>query len=223
MKVVVTGDKSTTFFNEKFQEHYHSTSGAAEEAIKKFVEPTNIRELAKAGTIKILDICFGLGYNTAAALDAIWEVNKDCKVEVIGLESDEDLFESLIHHEAPFKSYYLVRKLASNEILDLLDQNITISILGGDARDSIKSLSSNSQILQTFDIVFLDPFSPKKCPELWTKEFFTEIKKLMKNGAYLTTYSCASSVRKNLQELNFKVRDGPIVGRRSPSTVAVNK
>jgi len=223
MKAVITDDKSITFFNEKFQEHYHSTSGAAEEAIKKFVEPTNIKELAKQGSIKILDICFGLGYNTTAAIDAIWEVNKECKIEIIGLENDADLFESLIQLEAQFTSYYLVRKLAANELLDLIDQSITINILGGDARDSIKSLSSNPKLVESFDIVFLDPFSPKKCPELWTKEFFTEIKKLMKKGAYLTTYSCASSVRKNLQELDFDVKDGPIVGRRSPSTVAINR
>jgi len=220
MKVITTDDGSTTFYNEEFQELYHTKSGAAEEARKKFVEPTNIKLLAKTGHIKILDICFGLGYNTAAAMDAIWEVNKECQINIIGLENDEDLFESLVDHKAPFKSYYLINKLANNELLDLLEDNITISIVGGDAKGSIRSLANNPQLKESFDIVFLDPFSPPKCPELWTKEFFESVHKLMKKGAYLTTYSCASEVRKNLQAVGLTVTDGPIIGRRSPSTVA---
>ena len=47
MKKVTTNDNSVTFYNEKYSEHYHSTSGAEEEAIKKFVEPCNIEKLAK--------------------------------------------------------------------------------------------------------------------------------------------------------------------------------
>jgi len=143
------------FYNEQFQEHYHSTSGAAEEAIKKFVEPTNIMEVAETGKVKILDVCFGLGFNSAAAIDATWKVDKKCKIEIIGLENDEDLFENLTHFEAPFESYYLINKLANNEGLDLIEDNITISILGGDARNSIKALVKNPRIQQSFDLVFL--------------------------------------------------------------------
>ncbi len=72
-----------------------------------------------------------------------------------------------------------------------------------------------------FDAVFLDPFSPPKNPEMWTEEFFREIKKRMKKGARLTTYSCARMVRDNLRNAGFRVYDGPKVGRRGPSTIAV--
>jgi len=222
MKQVVTKDDSITFYNEEFKEHYHSQSGAAEEAVKKFVEPTNIKELAKTGEVKILDICFGLGYNSAAAIDAIFTVNKDCKIEIIGLENDEEIFEVIKTITTPFTSYHLILKLAHNELLDLIEENIHIGIMGGDAKDSVNALGKNEKVIGTFDLVFLDPFSPKVCPELWTTEFFIAIKKLMKKGAYLTTYSCASSVRKNLTEAGFTVKDGPIVGRRSPSTITIN-
>jgi len=62
--------------------------------------------------------------------------------------------------------------------------------------------------------------TPKKCPELWTFEFFSDIKKVMKKGGVLATYSCARSVRENLIQAGFHVKDGPCVGRWAPSTLA---
>ena len=56
----------------------------------------------------------------------------------------------------------------------------------------------------------------------FVSKFFKNIKKLMKKGAYLTTYSCASEVRKNLIEAEFEVKDGPSVGRKAPSTIAIS-
>ena len=64
MKLIKTKDNSFTFFNEEFQEHYHSISGALEEANKKFIEPLELKD-----GMTILDICFGLGYNTLAAIE----------------------------------------------------------------------------------------------------------------------------------------------------------
>ncbi len=202
-----------TFHNEKFDEDYHCLAGAASEARIKFVEPCLINVLAKKGYISILDVCFGLGYNSAAAIDAALKVNPDCKIRIIGLENDENLFELIKQIKTPFKSYKLIQKLDKFNLL-IIDNNIQIKIILGDARDSIKTIN------EKFHAVFLDPFSPKKCPELWTKEFFSDIKNVMKPGSILATYSCATHVRDKLRELGFKVKDGPIFGRKSASTVA---
>ena len=48
MKEYVTDDGSMTFHSEKFDEHYHTKSGAVEEAFKKFATPCNIKEKAKS-------------------------------------------------------------------------------------------------------------------------------------------------------------------------------
>ena len=89
-----------------------------------------------------------------------------------------------------------------------------LRIIIGDAGETIKNLN------QKFDAVFLDPFSPKKCPELWTEKFFKDIRKLMKQNSVLTTYSCAKIIRNNLVNAGFNVKDGPSIGRRAPSTIA---
>jgi tRNA U34 5-methylaminomethyl-2-thiouridine-forming methyltransferase MnmC len=68
----------------------------------------------------------------------------------------------------------------------------------GDAKEYIKSFED-----EKFDIVFQDAFSPLKNRELWTKEYFGEIKRVMKKDAVLTTYSTALPVRLGLYENGF--------------------
>ncbi|MBD3361423.1 hypothetical protein GF358_01390 [Candidatus Woesearchaeota archaeon] len=216
MKQIITKDNSITFHNEKFDETYHCLAGAVSEAKIKFVEPCNIKKLAESGSISILDICFGLGYNTAAAIDAALESNPDCKINVIGLEEDVKLFDLIKEIKAPFKSFRLIQKLDKfNSVI--IDKNIQIKILLGDAKETIKKIN------QKFDAVFLDPFSPKKCPGLWTLDFLKSIKQVMKPGSILATYSCATHLREKLKKLEFQVKDGPIFGRKSASTIAIFK
>lgn len=209
MKQIVTGDKSFTFFNEKYEEHYHSVKGALEEAFKKFVEPAGIKELARKGRIDILDVCFGIGYNSLAAIVVALRENPHCDIRIVALEDDEKIINEM-------KNINLGELEQFYEILRSGSDNVKISFRIGDARKEVKKIKSK------FDVVFLDPFSPKKCPELWTLSFFKDIKKVMKKKAILTTYSCARVVRENLKKAGLSVKDGPKVGRRGPSSVAVN-
>ena len=82
----ITADGSFTFFSDEFGETFHSRQGASEEAELKFVLPTDLRSKALQPSLNLLDVCYGLGYNTAAALATIWAVNPSCRVELVGLE-----------------------------------------------------------------------------------------------------------------------------------------
>lgn len=204
MKLVKTYDGSYTFFSEKFNETYHSKSGAIEEAFKKFIEPCKIKK-----GMKILDICFGLGYNSLAAIHIA------DNLKIIALENDRKILNRLQELEVPNdlkKDFEKIKEVAKN--LEYIDKDVELKILLGDARETIKEIN------QKFDAVFLDPFSPKKCMALWQLDFFKEIKKRMMPNAILATYSCARIVRDNLKKAGFKIIDGPRVGRRSPSTIA---
>ncbi len=215
MKEIITDDGSLTFLNEEIQETYHSTSGAVDESLRKFVEPSGMKELCLKGSVKILDICFGIGYNTCAALDFILALNPDCKISVTCIEKDKEILSKIKGIDAPFRNYPVINELARN--LAYEKGNVSIRMVIGDALEEVKKLD------QEFDVVFHDPFSPAKCPALWTKELFSDIWRVMKNGGRLTTYSCAGAVRRNLKEAGFDVMDGPCVGRRAPSTIAVKR
>tara|TARA_B100000315_G_C14571155_1_gene585593 strand:- start:936 stop:1568 length:633 start_codon:yes stop_codon:yes gene_type:complete len=207
MKKVITNDNSITFYNEKVGDHYHTKSGAKEEAVEKHVKALDVKP-----NKVIFDICFGLGYNTAAALD-IGAATVYC------FENDKEILQNILKINADFKSYNIIKEfiknfLNGNNVYEKDD--IKLIMLFGDARENIKKVKEKA------DYVFFDPFSPAKVPELWTEEFFKDIKDNMKKGAKLSTYSYARKVRDNMRNARFEVLDGPILGRRSPSTIALN-
>ncbi len=75
IKKIITADNTETFLNEEVGESYHSQTGAVEEALKKYAIPCKIREKAKTGKLKILDVCSGLGYNSAMAVSEALDEN----------------------------------------------------------------------------------------------------------------------------------------------------
>ncbi|OGY49372.1 MAG: hypothetical protein A3D39_03490 [Candidatus Buchananbacteria bacterium RIFCSPHIGHO2_02_FULL_39_17] len=214
LKKIITADNTESFLNEEVQESYHSHSGAVEEAYKKYVIPCKIKELAKTGELKILDVCFGIGYNSAAAISAALEENPNCQIEVIGLELDPDIINKIQELSPPIPFYQHYKQLSANT-LQFTKDNVTVKILLGDAHQTSTTLQDNY-----FDAIFFDPFSPKTHPHMWTTSLFAEMYRVIKEHAILATYSCARVVRDNMKEAGFIYDDGPIVGRRGPGTIA---
>ena len=221
MKRVQTEDGTVTLYNESYRELYHSKGGAVEEAIKKYIEPCRIRELAESraasGKLRILDICFGIGYNAVAAIDAA--LSSGCEIEVISLELDRGVLKEIISLEPPLKSYGLAKSvvkrcLAQQKQASARSGNALLSLRLGDARKTVQRLPG------TFDAVFLDPFSVPKNPELWSKDFFEAIGRLMTDSAVLATYSCAHIVRAGLVNTGFSITNGPELEKRRPCTLA---
>lgn len=208
---ITTQDNSETFFNKKFNESYKSNTGAVQEAFEKFAKPA-FEFVKNRKEITVLDFCFGLGYTTSAFLDLI-----DCKINVVGIDNDDKIFDLIKQVNPEFKKYALIKKLNKNNF-EVAEGNVSIKVIIDDAVKVINDLPENF-----FDVVLFDPFSPKSCPELWTGEVFKRIFLLMKNNSILTTYSCARVVRDNLKMAGFIVKDGPSVGRRGPSTIAEKK
>ena len=61
-------------YSKDYDDIYHSASGALTEAYEKFVCPVNWDNLLKYDDIKVLDICYGIGYNTKSFLNYIFEL-----------------------------------------------------------------------------------------------------------------------------------------------------
>ncbi|MFH0702536.1 MAG: MnmC family methyltransferase [bacterium] len=86
---VKTEDGTLSLFNTEVNDIYHSKIGAYTEALNKFVKPSGILEYVKTNNeVNILDVCFGLGYNSKVAITKIWEVNPNCKINLTGIEID---------------------------------------------------------------------------------------------------------------------------------------
>ena len=222
MQKIITPDGSVTFHNTEFDEAYHSKSGAKEEAVEKFVKPCLIREIAKTGKLRLLDFCFGLGYNTAAAIDAALEENPNCVIDVVGLEKDPQILQTITEIEAPFACFSKIQETVKQDYV-YNKNNLKIQIVLGDAVETVKILSERSEERESFNAIFFDPFSPKKCPHLWTEEVFLVCYQLLKKDGRLATYSCARVVRDNMRAVGFSVIDGPQLWRRGPSTIGIKE
>ena len=197
-----TADGSFTFFSEDFGESFHSLQGARAEAFSKFVVATELRTKAHYPHLRLLDICYGLGYNTAAALETIWTVNPECQVELYALELDATVPQAAI--APPLLDGWSVTVQAVLQQMALahtcLMPNLKAILLLGDARQTIQTLHASG--FQA-DAIFFDPFSPRRCPQLWTIEFFALVARCLANDGKLATYSRSAAVRSAMRSAGF--------------------
>ena len=199
-EVVLCEDGTNTLYSKEFDEPYHSTKdGALHESLEKHVKPSLVLK-SNQNKLTILDICFGLGYNTFATLYYIKKNNLKTKVHILSPEFDEDLVRSLDTFTFPpeFDSIQHIIKAVSQN-LSYEDEQFKVEILLGDARKSI--LTINEKI----DIVYQDAFSPVHNPLLWTYEWFRDVRAICKEDAILTTYSTAAAIRLGLYENDFYI------------------
>lgn len=257
-----TLDGSSTYKNLEYNETYHSSIGAYTEALYKHVLPCKLDELANTylvetsletaissfPVIRILDVCFGLAYNSGVAIQKIWEINPAQRIEIIGLENDAAIIAELPNIEVPDDYIFIkdsimkplaeqakellahsdggMHKNTESEVLQpspigelsLLTENLNIRILINDARNAVTELEDDY-----FDAVFFDPFSPKTCPVLWTEEFITAVVSKAKPQAYISTYSSARIAKDNFIKAGCELFEGPKLNRRNGGVLARKK
>ncbi|MFA6192236.1 MAG: MnmC family methyltransferase [Sulfurimonas sp.] len=199
--MTLSEDGSFTAYSKEYEEHYHSTKdGALHESLVKHVIPA-FKIMQYKDEINILDICYGLGFNTLATLYYCKQNNISSKINIYSPELDISLVKSLKNFTYP-KEFEELRDV----ILELCENGVYnenswfVEIFLGDAREYIKTFPR-----AMFDIVYQDAFSPRTNPILWTQEYFNDIKNIMKRNGVLTTYSTALATRLALHENGFNI------------------
>lgn len=215
----LTADGSQTFYSPEFGEWFHSRGGAYDEARQTYVQATNLVARAQAqGHIAVLDVCYGLGYNTAAALEALWQVAPPLPLHLVALELDARVPQAAIAQgvlaQWPLPVQAALAALAHGTPLP---PGLTGTLCVGDARQTLQPWV---QARWQADVIFLDPFSPPRCPQLWTVEFLALVAQCLKPTGLLVTYSCAAAVRSTLLQVGLRLGSSPGIGRQWPSTLA---
>lgn len=197
---VMSSDGSFTAYSETYGEHYHSTrEGALLETFHKHVNPV-LQHFKGQEHLRILDICFGLGFNTLATLAVLRQRGETKRIEIVAPELDRDLVGSLSDFDYPglFKPFSSVIESISRTG-KYEDANTRIEVLFGDAREILPTLEP------PFDAVYHDAFSIKCNPLLWTREYFAQLARLTHEHSIVTTYSTALQARLALYENGFNV------------------
>lgn len=224
-ELLALADGSLTCLDPETGELFHNRAGAYTEAMLNYVEPASPRQiLARYGKISVLDVCFGLGYNTYALVDHLGDmIGPGRPLSVLALEADPTLLQ-------------LSGRILADERLGracrLLDQGrwqeldgspclcpgtgASIRLVPGDLRATLPALAG------PFDLIFHDPFSPAKCPELWTADIFQIYMRLLDPVVgRLVTYSSAAAVRGALRDLGFQILRTRAVGGKTGGTLAL--
>ncbi|GGD30531.1 hypothetical protein GCM10012288_00730 [Malaciobacter pacificus] len=197
--IVATKDGSNTLFSQKYNQHYHNPDdGAIQESLTKHIIPTLDFHKGKK-ELNILDICFGIGYNTFTTLFYILQNNINIKVNIYSPELDGELVKSLETFKFPkeFEEIkHIIKSVATTNKYE--DENIKIEINIGDARNYIKSFPNDF-----FNIIYQDAFSSDVNMELWTKEYFDDLYNISHENCVMSTYSIASPVRLSMNEAGY--------------------
>lgn len=225
MDFISTDDGSLTFRNVKLDELYHTKAGAIVEALEKHARALKVWE--RENPI-IFDVCSGLSYNAACAVEEIRNHGNNSMITVYLFEDDlsvlranlelPDTLEYVqdgIHHihcYVHFKN--VIRNFLENKVSLYEYNNLKIIIAFGNFMETISSVE------ELADFVFYAPFSPVFTPRMWGSDVFEKLYSHMSAHSKLSTYSYARKVRDNLKIARFIVKNGPILGRRSPSLIA---
>ena len=198
----ITNDGSFSLLSNHYKEAFHSRSGAKEEAEFKYLAPAQLNRIETNETINILDVCFGMGYNSGCLIEQLNK--KDVAVSLWGLEIDYRPLSIALQSEIFLKGW-------SRQVVEIF-QEIQINgewknelssgkILWGDARNNIHKIPKENM----FDLILLDPFSPSNCPELWSEEFLIELSSKLKSEGKLITYCTAAAIRGSLKRAGLSV------------------
>ena len=194
IEIIKTKDGSIGLYDKSLDEIFHSIYGAKTEAFEKFIQPAKIIDNKP---LKILDICYGIGYNTKCAIENFKNITLiDCI----------EINKNLILESYKFKYRDDIDKIIKSNI----ERNDLIHFYIDDVRKIIKNLDKK------YDIIFHDGFAPYKQSELWSEELIFYISKLLdKNGLYCT-YNHSKPVLKALLNtglfLGKTLKDNKIIG-----------
>jgi radical SAM protein (TIGR01212 family) len=211
--LTATADGSKTLWHPEYKQHFHSLAGARSEALKKFLGPCCLeRRLREFPELRLLDIGFGLGWNALSALE-LAENTRSGRLSAVSLEKDSrtlkiaaGLFDKDSFHAK------VISSLA--ETGSWKGDFSEIKVIFEDARVSVRGLPSG------FDVIFLDAFSPETNPELWTYDFFRELKRLLAPDGVIAAYSSAYPVRGGLARCGLTLGESAPFGRKRGGTVA---
>ena len=222
---VLTDDGSYSINSKEINhkvETLHTSTGAISESFEKFIKPMKF-DYTK--DIAILDICAGLGYNSSAAI-ADFMKNSKAHLKIDMVEISKATYACGLLVPSPIPEHDITKKAIEDELIRQdyatlsletaeIPENIDINVFIEDARKTVQRLEDN-----TYDAIFLDPFSQNMAPELFSVEFFKEFRRIIKDDGIVATYTSAAPIREGFIEADFYIGLGPIFGRMQGGTLA---
>ena len=203
-KIIITDDGSTTIHIPEWNEQYHSTHGAIQEAEHVYLEHglaffCTSEGYAKDSEISILEIGFGTGLNAFLTAIKAQALNLNCNyVGVEGFPISKEELKALNYSEA----------LKDDVVFDAIHEcdweKECIVSKNFNLKKQQKQFSEIAD-KNKFDVVYFDAFGPRVQPELWTEAIFKNMYEAMKPNGVLVTYCAQGHARRAMISVGFTV------------------
>ncbi|MBZ0189296.1 MAG: hypothetical protein K8F91_23830, partial [Candidatus Obscuribacterales bacterium] len=254
---IATSDGTITLRDPITGELYHNSAGAYLEAMENYVRPSMPAQIVasrvaagESPRLALLDVCFGLGYNSFSLIDFLASNNFGLmKLEVFAIETDRRLLPVIakVAEQSCFPSFSncfvtgsanpprTLSQILSDVFADKPGDNacdnlelsfaigsmqVDLHIVFEDLRQVIPRLARERP--RAFDLVYHDPFSATKVPELWTVDLFLKYNTLLNQShGRVLTYSIATAVRGGFLQAGFLIYRTRAVGRKNGGTLAI--
>ncbi len=199
-QLIITDDGSTSLQIPEWNEQYHSTHGAIQEAKHVFIK--NGFYAIKKSKISILEIGLGTGLN--CFITFLEAIKHDIRISYYGIEAypiTTEEIEQLNYVEQLKATKYRAifdkihtsgwnEKIALSNHFDLVKQRIKFQAI---------------TYKKSIDLIYYDAFGPRVQPELWTEDLFSIMYDALRANGLLVTYSAKGSVRRALQKVGFTI------------------
>lgn len=203
IRLEASTDGATTAFIDDMGRYLHPPYGAALSARERYATPT--LTLAGDTPLRVLDIGFGVGLNTLELLRGA-AASGNRPMEILGIEHDrrpalqagKDRTVRFPAPPAPLPDWnQVLSRVARGE--SLTGPWGSLSVEWGDARHCLQRGD------RSFDVIWLDGFSPTVNPELWSVEFLQLLRHQLAPEGVLLTHEHSITVIGTLLTANWSL------------------
>lgn len=215
-----------TPYSPRFDDVYHSTFGAFEQAEYVFLRGNDLPARWQNKRIfTVLETGFGMGVNFLATWAAWRHSSARCeRLHFVSVEkhpfSQDDLraaLDAVVAHAphasgTPDTPDTSIARLAQELVdawpmlvpgmhrLEFEGGRVTLTLAFGDALEALPKMWLRA------DAIYLDGFAPAKNPELWSPAIFKALARVAGEGATFATWSSAGEVKRALEHNGFEFR-----------------
>ena len=159
----------------------------------------------------MFEVGFGTGLNALLALQIAEQHTVKIEFETVEkyplVKEEYELLNYSNMLDAAYQEMFQQMHTCDWNVEETLTKYFSLKKTAGDIEDIV--------LAKKFDVVFFDAFAPDIQPNLWTVAVFRKMFDALNMGGVLVTYSAKGQVRRNMQEVGFRVERlaGPL-GKR---------
>jgi len=209
IRLIQTGDGSSSLLNIALNETYHSTHGAIQESNHVFIKNGLhfFIEKNQPASVSVFEVGFGTGLN--ALLTLLFSAENNIQVDYTSIEAFP--IDSKIASQLNYSS--LLPANQTGDYFKLLHEigwgkkiKVTNSFSLQKIRTTIQDFNFQGN---QFDVIFFDAFAPAKQPEMWELTILEKVIRGLKQNGIFITYCAQGQLKRNLKSLGLSVESLP--------------